>query len=115
VKSGTWVQAQCSVSLDYLIVAGGGGGGSFGGGAGAGGYRTSFPGGTVVTASYYPGQSIPVTVGAGGTGGVSRADGTSGSPSIFSTITSAGGGKGGSESGTTYWNSWRFRWWRCYT
>jgi hypothetical protein len=28
VKSGTWVQAQCSVSLDYLVVAGGGGGGS---------------------------------------------------------------------------------------
>jgi hypothetical protein len=27
VKSGTWVQAQCSVSLDYLVVAGGGGGG----------------------------------------------------------------------------------------
>jgi hypothetical protein len=25
VKSGTWVQAQCSVSLDYLVVAGGGG------------------------------------------------------------------------------------------
>jgi hypothetical protein len=69
VKSGTWVQAQCSVSLDYLVIAGGGGGGaSRGGGGGAGGYRTSFPGGTQATASFYSGASIPVTVGAGGAG-----------------------------------------------
>jgi hypothetical protein len=31
-----------------------------------GGYRTSFPGGTHATASFYSGGSIPVTVGAGG-------------------------------------------------
>jgi hypothetical protein len=37
-----------------------------GGGGGAGGYRTSFPGGTIATASFYSGGSIPVTVGAGG-------------------------------------------------
>jgi hypothetical protein len=59
-------------------VAGGGGGGQAGGG-GAGGYRTSFPGGTAVTASYYSGASIPVTVGAGGAGG------SGGSPTCSST------------------------------
>jgi hypothetical protein len=31
IKSGTWVQAQCSVQLDYLVVAGGGGGGGWNG------------------------------------------------------------------------------------
>jgi hypothetical protein len=34
VKSGTWPQTQCSVSLDYLVVAGGGAARDGGGGAG---------------------------------------------------------------------------------
>ena len=77
---------------DYLVVAGGGGGGNgvtaggAGGGGGAGGYRTSFPGGTKLS---IPASPISVTVGAGG------AANNSGSPSIFSTITSTGGGYGG--------------------
>jgi len=71
-------------TVDYLVVAGGGGGSISGGGGG--GYRTSYPspnscaGVIAVTA-----QTYPITVGAGG--------GT-GSDSIFSTITSAGGGVG---------------------
>jgi hypothetical protein len=74
-KSGTWVQKQISVSLDYLVVAGGGGGGGWiwlisfagGGGGGAGGYRTSFPGGTKITLTGYgPLQVFPVVVGGGG-------------------------------------------------
>ncbi len=71
-------------TVDYLVVAGGGGGSISGGGGG--GYRTSYPspnscaGVIAVTA-----QTYPITVGAGG--------GT-GSNSIFSTITSAGGGVG---------------------
>jgi hypothetical protein len=96
-----------SISVDYLVIAGGGGGGkstASGGGAGAGGVRfsattycsssplkaaTSFP----VSATTYP-----ITVGAGGSGATpssSPAPGTSGSPSVFSTITSTGGGFGG--------------------
>jgi hypothetical protein len=87
-----------SNSVEYLVVAGGGGG-SFGGGGG-GGLRTVYPspasGGLSVTATSYP-----VTVGAAGTG-IPCA--TSGSNSIFagsSTITSAGGGRGGGPNGNT--------------
>ena len=65
--------------VDYLVVAGGGGtNGNRSGGGGAGGYRTTFPGGTKITLS--PG-STPITVGGGG------AIASSGTDSIFSTIT----------------------------
>jgi len=93
--------------VDYLVVAGGGSGGrgcSHGGGGGAGGYRESHstpvsgcytasplatPTGITVNAITYP-----ITVGAGGGFKATPGDGNSGSPSIFSTITSAGGGGG---------------------
>ena len=84
-------------NVDYLVVAGGGGGdngnsnrGAAGGG-GAGGYRTSFPSPSC-NAGAFPVtvQSYPITVGAGGAGGVA----VRGSDSIFSTITSTGGGHG---------------------
>jgi len=81
-----------STTVEYMVVAGGGGG-SFGGG-GAGGFRQNYPSPTTaglpVTATGYP-----VTVGAAGTG-IPCA--TSGSNSVFTgstTITSAGGGRGG--------------------
>jgi len=94
--------------VDYLVVAGGGGGAANGGG-GAGGYRESHstcvsgpytasplatPTGITVSATTYP-----ITVGGGGTfatrSGVTSAGLPGGSPSAFSTITSAGGGRGG--------------------
>jgi hypothetical protein len=83
-----------SSTVDYLVVAGGGGGGfDRGGGGGAGGFRQNFPSscaGIPVTA-----QAYPITVGGGGTGQTSYCvAGTNGSNSIFSTITSTGGGKG---------------------
>jgi hypothetical protein len=99
-----------SASVDYLVVAGGGGGGgdevsTAGGGGGAGGFRYSAstfcsegpgaplanPTGISVSATTYP-----VTVGGGGAGGSSPKpnDGTQGSNSVFSTITSTGGGFG---------------------
>ena len=92
-----------SNTADYLVVAGGGGGGAppglYSGGGGAGGFRESSPApGTDWTDSPLgnPGgalpvavQGYPITVGGGG------AVQTSGSNSIFSTITSAGGGNGG--------------------
>jgi len=88
-------------NVDYLVVAGGGGGGTtLGGGGGAGGYRTTFPspgcnaGSFPITATTYP-----VTVGAGGPSGTGCSGpgpySSPGSNSIFSTITSAGGGGGG--------------------
>jgi len=84
-------------NVDYLVVAGGGGGAVNGGGGGAGGYRTTFPspgsnaGSFPITATTYP-----ITVGAGGSGKLTPGQGpaSSGTPSIFSTITSAGGGGG---------------------
>jgi len=95
--------------ISYLVVAGAGGaGGGRGGGGGAGGFRELKSPTTPYTASPLDGyptapnrvtvtaQAYPITVGAGGVG---QAPGptvnTSGSNSIFSTITSAGGGKGG--------------------
>ena len=96
------------IPINYLVVAGGGGGGYgyYGGGGGAGGYRTSF--GTSganssaeSTLSALSSVNYTVTVGQGGAG--STADNTratSGSNSIFATITSTGGGGGGSRGDT---------------
>jgi hypothetical protein len=107
--------------VDYLVVAGGGSGGTangaYGAGAGgAGGFRLSnstcmtapltsplaSPTGLPVSV-----QSYPVTVGGGGAGFSSpcQSNGNTGSNSVFSTITStgggygAGGGPGGAGSG----------------
>jgi len=86
-----------SDSVDYLVVAGGGAGaggpGNYtGGGGGAGGLRlaSSFP----ISITAYP-----ITLGAGGSGDASGSA-VPGSDSIFSTITSAGGGGGVSTAGT---------------
>ena len=82
--------------VEYLVIGGGGGsGGDLGGGAGAGAYRTAT--GFAVTA-----QAYTVTVGAGGAAGA--LDGNAGVDSVFSSITSAGGGKGG-EGGVDGGNS----------
>src|SRR6056300_1288586 len=57
-------------NVDYLVVAGGGGAGGryWTGGGGAGGFRTSYPtpGGNLPVSA----QGYPITVGAGGTGGL---------------------------------------------
>ena len=91
--------------VDYTVIAGGGGGAFNGGGGGAGGYRSAKTGtngsytasplatttGITVTAT-----AFPITVGAGGAGGTNPSrNGVSGSNSVFSTITSAGGGGAG--------------------
>ena len=94
--------------VSYLVVAGAGGaGGGRGGGGGAGGFRELKAPTTPYTASPLDGyptapnrvtvtaQAYPITVGAGGVGQSPGVTNTSGSNSIFSTVTSAGGGKGG--------------------
>jgi hypothetical protein len=91
------VTPTSSVTADYLVVAGGGGGfNDLGGGGGAGGYRSG--------SSFALPASFTVTVGAGGDVK------TKGSDSVFSTITSTGGGEartsaaggpGGSGAGGT--------------
>ena len=99
--------------VDYLVVAGAGGAGSDNaGGGGAGGYRESngtasgsytvsplatTP--TTVPAIAVPVQGYPIQVGGGGTGGgLPSAPGGTGTPSIFSTVTSAGGGGGNGDA-----------------
>jgi len=97
--------------VSYLVVAGGATGGErnsnnyYGGGGGAGGFRESKSPVTPYTASPLDGRpnapnivtvtatAFPITVGAGGAKG--GGSGSCGSNSIFSTITSTGGGHGG--------------------
>jgi hypothetical protein len=89
LSSGTFTPGPLALSCDVLVVAGGGGGGADrAGGGGAGGYRTS----TSLSFS----SAISVTVGAGGAGapGPAAANGSKGSNSVISTITSTGGGFG---------------------
>ena len=99
-----------STRLDYMVVAGGGSGPSgvagIPGGGGGGGYRESVPSpaawtaspladacSTVITAAV---SAYPITVGAGGPKGSPPSGGWApGVPSVFSTITSTGGGRGG--------------------
>ena len=84
-----WVVASLvPTTVNYLVVGGGGGGS--GGGGGAGGYRTAS--GFAVAS----GTPITVTVGTGGAAGTQGSDSaTSGSNSVFGSITSIGGGGGG--------------------
>ena len=100
--------------VDYLVVGGGAGGGSrHSGGGGAGGYRESSglasgcysvsPLGSGVSAFTVSATAYPITVGAGGAGGVATGGpgtsgagaGTPGNSSTAFPITSAGGGGGG--------------------
>jgi len=101
--------------VDYLVLAGGGGGGSStgdtvaAGGGGAGGYRESKVTATsgcwsasplaATTSLPVSIQAYPIQVGGGGPGGTNpQGAATSGTPSIFSTITSTGGGKGSNQA-----------------
>jgi len=94
LSSGTFTP-QKAISCDYLVVAGGGGGGNAtsgdgsGGGGGAGGFRTA------TSFSVSSGSGLTVTIGAGG------AAQNNGSDSVFSTITSTGGGRGGYQAAKT--------------
>ena len=112
--------ATCAANnvLSHLVVAGGGSGGfDVGGGGGAGGFREVKSPVTPYTASPLDGYpsapnrvtatatSYPITVGGGGaapTQGTSPPGnpmGISGSPSVFSTVTSTAGGGGGGWTG----------------
>jgi hypothetical protein len=104
--------ALCAANnkVSHIVVAGGaaGGSGDNGGGGGAGGFREAKSPVTPYTASPLDGgspnaitvtaASFPITVGSGGASNTAPPPvaGGNGSPSIFSTITSAGGGGGGS-------------------
>ena len=104
-----------SNTVSYMVVAGGGGTdkgnpGSTGGGGGGGfreglGLNDSYTGSPLRATTGVPvtATGFPVTVGAGGTGGPAPGPGsaaTQGSSSIFSSITSAGGGKSAGDGGS---------------
>jgi len=99
--------AAGSNTFEYVVVAGGGNGGAgstggSGAGAGAGGFRyftTLSPAGSPLVAPAGLTASVadvPISVGGGGTAYPNACGrGTNGGSSVFSTITSAGGGAGG--------------------
>jgi hypothetical protein len=100
-----------NLTADVLVVAGGGGGGTGtqpgAGGGGAGGLRSTVTatggGGTIETAlALLANTSYVATIGAGGVGGSSSTTqiGVNGGNSIFSTITSIGGGGGAGSNNT---------------
>jgi hypothetical protein len=98
-------------TVGYQVVAGGGGT-CAGGGGGAGGFREgrnapvdNFTASPLVAnaptnAVTITQTTFPITVGAGGTGGSGSTGANPGSNSVFSTITSAGGGAAGSRGGS---------------
>ena len=103
------------LTVDYLVIAGGGGGGL--GGGGAGGYRTSFGTGninggntpvenTLTLATGSPGYTVTIGAeGAGivGNGTLNQSD--SGNNSVFSSITSTGGGGAGTGGSSGSFNA----------
>jgi hypothetical protein len=103
-SSGIFYPLESLTNVEYLVVAGGGGGGGNGssagasGGGGAGGYRSSVTGASSgggasaeTKLSLTANTAYAVTVGAGG------ANATNGSNSVFGSITSTGGGRGGTR------------------
>ena len=94
VYGGSTPFVPVTYTASYLIVGGGGGGGYASGGAGgAGGYKTG-------TATLNGGTTYTITVGSGGSASVYPANPTNGADSSLSgsglsTVTSTGGGAGG--------------------
>ena len=99
--------AAGSNTVSYMVIAGGGGGGGEeGGGGGAGGFRegktpcTPYTASPLIAPAGLPvsAQAYPIVIGAGGIGIVCDSNpATSGSDSVFSSITSTGGGRGGDQ------------------
>ena len=93
VDSGMFSPNSKTPAVEYLVVAGGGTGRVGGGGAG----------GLLTGVSPVPnGQTLLVTLGAGGSGGGSNwgfGSATSGSNSVFGSISATGGGMGGQYAG----------------
>jgi len=108
------VSFATSITVEYVVIAGGGGGagsdtnGAGNGGGGAGGYRSSVVGEnsgrlssaeSVLTISRSTNYSV--SIGGGGAGGAQSnyTSGVAGTNSVFSTITSIGGGNGTNGGG----------------
>jgi len=86
-KAFGFTAGAAAIEVDFLVIAGGGGTQRAGGGAG--GYRTSFPGGTKLKLK--KALTYPVSVGAGGSDSAPNPS-RKGNPSSIDTIASTGGG-----------------------
>jgi hypothetical protein len=111
LSSGTFTP-QINLTCDYLVVAGAGGGGNGrGGGGGAGGLRSTVTatggGGSLESALALSGNTnYTVTIGAGGAGNTTgSARGVNGSNSSFTSISTVGGGGGGTAGSGVYTGS----------
>ena len=106
-EAGAGTAAAAALTVDYLVVAGGGGGNT--GGGGGGGLRTSYTnssslnGHSESSLSLSVATNYTVTIGGGGLGtnNANRLNTTSGINSVFSTITSTGGGRSGLTDATS--------------
>ncbi|HAV8808993.1 TPA: hypothetical protein JLD87_000035 [Escherichia coli] len=104
-SSGAYTPTPGTKRIRVTITGGGGGGGGckaisnnetfFGAGGGAGG--------TIISIMTPTQNSYPVTIGAGGAGGVSATNGTRGGNSVFASLI-APGGEGGGKVGVTNTN-----------
>ncbi|OZM99020.1 tail fiber protein [Escherichia coli] len=104
-SSGTYTPTPGTKRIRVTITGGGGGGGGckatsnnetfFGAGGGAGG--------TIISIMTPTQNSYPVTIGAGGAGGVSATNGTRGGNSVFASLI-APGGEGGGKVGVANTN-----------
>ena len=99
-SSGTWTRPEGVDAVEIFLVGGGGGGGGCDGssytravGGGGGGGRV-IDGKVVDVTGTAVGQTIAVTIGAGGAGGNGTV-GANGSSSSFGSVTAVGGGGGG--------------------
>ena len=96
-SAGTFTVTSTGGTVEVLVVAGGGGGsrtGAYGDGGAAGG-----AGGLCYQAARaVAGGSYTVTIGPGGAGAATNAAGSSGSDSVFGSITALGGGGGADSS-----------------
>ena len=99
--SGSFTVPAAVYALEYEVVGGGGGGGSatYGGAGAAGGGGAGGRSKGVVAVT--PGQTIAVTIGAGGAGSIGTAPGGGGGTSSFGSIASCTGGGGGSSVTST--------------
>ena len=111
IEAGQW--AQQTMDVNYLVVAGGGGARYYyGGGGGAGGLRSTVDntggGGSLESSlTLLPSTNYTVTVGAGGSNVT-----TTGSSSVFSTISTVGGARGSLSKWQRCcrWFRWRWSW-----
>lgn len=106
-ESGSWTVPANVTSVDVFLFGGGGGAGytshtgdndnngtGYGGGGGSGHMAKS-------TLAVTPGQSIAITIGAGGARGSSGGTGGTGGTTSFGTLLSAQGGSGGGSGTST--------------